>query len=156
MEEQVQYRIGWMSAGFILGVAVVADLLQVLFTLLVVFAPASIIVTVVAEGIIFFYFWVCGVHFMRGKRSLGRILGFLLTTMIEMVPFLDGLPTLTADTFYNIHSARKEDRELHKEKQEQAAAMAAAEAAQQEQLARAYYLSAANDNEEDEEYREAA
>jgi len=155
--EGVQYRIGWLAGGLMLGLAVVADLLQILFTLVVVLAPASDIVTIIAEGGIVFYFFIRGVHFLKGKGSTGRIVGLIVTSVIEMIPFLDALPTLTFDTWYNIHSSRKADREEYKEKQEQLAAETAAQAAQEEQQVRAYlHYQAANDNEVEEEYQEAA
>jgi hypothetical protein len=100
---------------------------------------------------------VSGVSFMRGKKSMGRMVGFLVTSVIEFIPILDALPTLSIDTWYNIVSSRAEDRQLFKEQQEQARAQAQAEVAQDEVIAREYYRrQAANDNEEAEEYRKAA
>lgn len=155
MEEEVHYRVGWISAGIMLGIAIVADLLQAFLTFTLAFAVASDIVTIIAESCIFFYFWICGVHFTRGKGSFGRLMGFFVTTAIEMVPIVDALPTLTFDTLYNIHSARKADRQLFKEQQEQKQAKLVLQRAQEEQVAR-YYAQQANDNQEPEEYQQAA
>lgn len=120
MEGQVEYRIGWLSACLMLSIAIVADLVQILFTLFVALAPASIIVTVIAEGCIVLYFFLRGVPFVKGKGALGRILGLFVASLIELVPFLDALPTLTIYTIYSIHSVRKEDRALFRERQAQA------------------------------------
>ena len=132
MEAQVQYRIGWISASLMLSIAIIADLLQILFTITVILAIAGDIVTVVAEGFIISYFLLRGVHFLKGKLSLGRILFFLVTLIIELVPILDALPLLTADTIYNIYSSRKEDRLAFTEKQAQLAARRSEEAKQQQ------------------------
>lgn len=156
MEEPVlAYRISWVSGGIILGIAVLADLVQFFLALTVVFSFVSDIVAVVAGAIIWLFLLASGVSFMRGKKSFGRLGGFLVTAVIELIPILDALPTLSLDTWYNIVSSRSEDRLAFKEQQEQYAQEMASQVSQDEELVRAYYLQAANDNEA-EEYREAA
>ncbi|HWU24579.1 MAG TPA: hypothetical protein VN086_02405 [Candidatus Paceibacterota bacterium] len=109
-EPQLTYRIGWVGGSMLVGFAVLGDLLQVLLSLSIVFAPASDLVTLIVEGFIVFFFFIRGVNFFKGKKSFARIMSFLGETAIEAVPFLDGLPTLTAGTIYQIHSARAEDK----------------------------------------------
>lgn len=117
-EPKLEYRIGWVSGGLVISVAVIGDLLQVLLSLTLVLSPGDDIVTVAAEGFITLYLNFKRVSFFRGKRALGRVLGLIFTWIIELVPIVDALPTLTADAIYNIHSARSEDRTMFKEAHE--------------------------------------
>lgn len=139
MEEPVlRYRVPWSTGGIILGIAVLADLAQVLLALTVALSFLGDIVTVIAEGIIWIFLMFSGVSFMRGKKSTGRLVWFLVTTVIELIPILDALPTLSLDTWYNIVSSRSEDRLLFKQQQEQYARSVAAQAAKEERIARYY------------------
>ena len=157
----VKYRIGWVSALLVVGVAIVADLLQVVLALTVVLSPAGDFVAVIGEGMIFIYFIFRGVKFIRGKGAGGRMAGLVVTSVIELIPIVDALPTITLFTLYTIHSSRKEDREAFKLKQEQQGKAAAEQQSQDQALQQAYYvqqmrLRAANDRAQEEEGREAA
>jgi len=118
--ENVTYRIGMVQACFMVGVAVIADLLQVLLDLTGILAIASDIVTFLAESVLGIWFMINGVQFTSGKRALSKFLTAFGTTIIELVPIIDALPTLTIGTIFIIHASRKEDREKTKEAQERA------------------------------------
>lgn len=144
MEEPVlRYRISWVSGGIILGIAAVADLLQIILALTVFLAILGDVVTFIAGAIIWLFLMFNGVSFLRGKKSTGRFIWFFVTAVIELIPVLDALPTLSFDTWYNIISSRSEDRLAFKQQQEQYAKEMAAQAAQEEQLARYYAQEAA-------------
>lgn len=146
MEEPVlRYRVPWTTGGIILGIAVLADLVEFLFALIVALSFFSDIVTVIAEGIIWLFLAFSRVSFLRGKKSTGRLIWFLVTTVIKLIPVLNGLPALSPDTWYNIVSSRSEDRLLFKQQQEQYAKHRAAQAAQEEALARYYAQQAPDD-----------
>lgn len=113
------YRVSWVSGGFILGIAALADIIQFFLALTVALSFLGDIVTLVAGGIIWLFFLFRGVSPMRGKRSLGRFMGFFVTAVIELIPMLDALPALSLNTWYNIVSSRAEDRESFKRQQEQ-------------------------------------
>lgn len=160
-EPKLEYRIGWVSGSLVLSIAVIADLLQALLSLTLVLSLGDTIVTVAAEGMITVYFNIKRVGFFRGKKALGRVLGLVFTSIIELVPLLDALPTLTADTIYNIYSARSEDRMLFKEAQDRWVAQMRRERQEEEAYAEAIvdaHIAQALDQaeEEDLEYREAA
>lgn len=163
-EPKLTYRIGGIGGGLIVSIAVVADLLQVLLSLTVVFALGDDIATIIAEGLIAFFLFIRGVNFFKGKKAFARVMSFFGETVIELVPFVDALPTLTAATIYQIHSTRVEDKLEFQEKHAAwEAAMerqikrevANAQAAYQARLQRTRVL-AANDNDSEEEYSEAA
>lgn len=143
-EPRLTYRVPWATGGIILGIAILADLLQVLLALTVALSFLGDIVTFVAGGIIWLFLMFSGVSFLRGKKSTSRLIGFLVTAVIELIPIVDALPTLTLDTWYNIVSSRSEDRLLFKQQQEQYAKQMAAQAAQQEAAARYYAQQAAS------------
>lgn len=143
-EPRLTYRVPWATGGIILGIAILADLLQVLLALTVALSFLGDVVTFVAGGIIWLFLMFSRVSFLRGKKSTGRLIWFLVTAVIELIPILDALPTLSLDTWYNIISSRSEDRLLFKQQQEQYAKHSAAQAVQEEALAR-YYAQQAPD-----------
>ena len=115
-EPQLKYSIGWFLGSFLIGIAAVADLLQVFLTLTVVFAIASDIVTAFVEGLILLCIFLrVGLRVIRGKKNVQRILSLLGETVIEGVPILNALPTLTIGTWYQIHTFRAEDKEKYLE-----------------------------------------
>lgn len=162
-EPQLTYKVSWVGGSLVAAFALIGDLLQVLLSLTVVLSLGGDIIAAIVEGIAVFYFAICGVPFMKGKRSFGRLGAWLITTVIELVPLLDALPTLTLGVIFTIYSSRKEDREAFE------IAHAEWEAAMQQEEQRNFQIAArdyemrareasaiaANDNDED-EYQEAA
>lgn len=110
-EPQLTYKISWVGGLLIIALALAADLLQIFLSFTIALSPANIIITIMVEGGVFFYFLIVGVPFIRGKRALGRLFGWLFTTIIELVPILDAIPTLTFGVVLSVHSSRKADKE---------------------------------------------
>lgn len=109
-----------------ISVAVLGDLLQILLTLTVFLAVADDIVTIISEGFIAVWFFFRGVRYFGGKRSLQKAVTMFVMTVVELVPVLNAIPTLTIGTIAIIRASRAEDREEFKERQEQAHAAEAA------------------------------
>ena len=116
----ITYRIGMIQACFMVGLCVIADLVQVLLDLTGILAIASDIVTFIAEGTLGIWFMINGVQFTSGKRAVSKFLTVFGTTIIELIPIVDALPTLTIGTIFLIHASRKEDREKFKDAQKRA------------------------------------
>lgn len=156
-EEKVTYKIGVVTALFMLMFTIVADLLQILLTLFVVTIPVAYLVTFLAEISLFIWLGILGVSYFGGRKAYQNIIALGSSVMIELVPLISALPALTAATAFIIFNSRKADKEAFKAKNSKM------------QLGRGYsnqqpraandnqsQFQAANDNDGEEEYREAA
>jgi hypothetical protein len=107
---KVTYRIGKLQGGLLITLCAIADLVQVLLSLTGVLAIISIIITAIVEGIVTVTFWWEKVPYTGGKKALSKFLTFFGMSVIEFVPFLDDLPTLTIGTAMMIRASWAEDR----------------------------------------------
>lgn len=107
--ENVHYRVSMVSAGFMVAFAFFADIFQVLLTLTGVLIVVSGIVAFIVGGGISLWLRICGVSFMDGKKGVQKFLTILSTSVVELIPLLDALPTLTIGTIILIRTARAED-----------------------------------------------
>jgi len=110
-EGTVTYRIGTVQACFMVGIAIIGDLLQFLLSLTGILAIGADVVTFLTESILGIWFMISGVGFMSGKKATSKFLNVIGTTVIELIPIVDALPTLTIGTILLIRASRAEDRE---------------------------------------------
>lgn len=109
--DSVHYRIGMVSAFFIVSVAVVFDAVGFLLMLTGLGEIVTEFIGICGSVIFFIWFLLLGVGFMSGKASskLG-IMG--AGALIEAIPFLNGFsPTFVIETVSLILITRSEDRE---------------------------------------------
>lgn len=137
-EGKVTYRIGAVTTLFMLMFTIVADLLQLLLTLLVVTIPVAYLVTFLAQITLFIWLAILGVSYFGGRKAYRNLLAIGSSVIIELVPIISALPAITAATAFIIFNSRAEDRERFKASK------------------RKITLQGANDDEVEEEYREAA
>lgn len=102
-------RISGTTAGFMLAVAAILDGLQVLLTIPVIFAPLSILVTFLAACIFGIWFAILGVSYVSGKNAGLKLFSAAGSLVVELVPLLDGLPTIVAGVSGVIFATRLED-----------------------------------------------
>ena len=110
-EGSVPYRIGTVTMIFMLGFAIIADLLQFFLTLTVVLALGSYLVTFLAETILFIWLLLLRVSYFGGKNASKNLVAVGASLITEMIPIIDAVPAITAATAYVIWNSRKEDRE---------------------------------------------
>jgi hypothetical protein len=129
-------KISNVNAFFIIAVAVICDCLQFLLTLGVISSIFNVLITIIAWVIFGVWFFILGINYFKGKKALSKVVSVFGSLVIELIPILDALPTLTLGVIGIIVSSRKEEAEARKLAQGEAAKSAAAVRA-----------SAANDNE---------
>lgn len=107
---KVAYRVSPVVGGFMVALAVIADLFQVLLTLTGIFAIAGTLVSFFTLTILGVWFTILRVSFIEGRRGVSKFLTVLTTSVAEIIPFVGGLPTLTIGTILTIRISRQEDR----------------------------------------------
>lgn len=152
-------RIGNVVAGLMLATALTFDGLQFLLTLTVFGSIASPLITFVALCIFALWFLIYGINYIGGRKAGVKLAATMGTVVAEMVPFINGLPAITAGVLGILYASRKEDEENAEITRKRAQRQAQAETARQRQLmqarAQAMRVQAANDNEELEDQRAA-
>lgn len=106
-EDKPDYRISWIEGGFMIGVALVYDLIQIgLEVIMLGFGwTVNWVINIYAMLTFWFWFKLKGVSFVNPKRALFGS----ASIVIKFIPWLDALPTWTALTVTTIVSARTED-----------------------------------------------
>jgi len=102
-----KHKIGNVTAGMMIAVAALIDIIQGLLTLTVLLLPLSLFFTFLGLGIFFLWFALCGVKFNPANGK--NLLTMLGATAIEIPPFINGLPGLTAAVIGIIVQTRIED-----------------------------------------------
>ncbi|MDB4991943.1 MAG: hypothetical protein JWL75_188 [Parcubacteria group bacterium] len=115
---KVTYRIPTTLAWFMGGICVIADGLQLILDLTGALAPGTFLVTIFDEGIISAIFLWRGVTYTSGKKALPKLLTLFGMNVIELIPILNALPTLTIGVVLIIRSSRAEDRLASNAKQQ--------------------------------------
>jgi len=99
MEEKHKKRIGNLTFGLMVALAIILDIISII-------PGANIIVDIVAALVFGLWFMLRGVGFVNPRRfSVG-----IIAIIIELVPFLSILPGITAGVVITILSVRTEDR----------------------------------------------
>jgi hypothetical protein len=111
----VKYRINLITAGFMVGFALIVDGVQFLFTLTGVLAIANSIISILAEFSLWLWCMLVGVNYFGGKQASKNIIAVLTAIVVELVPVLDALPAFTTQTIILIYNSRVEDRQNHSE-----------------------------------------
>lgn len=111
------YRISGFSLWAIIGFALTLDLLQFLLTLTIVGSVAAFYLGTVGGVALWLIFKLHGVKY-SGSGALKKISASFGTLGLEMIPFIDALPLITAGAVTVILQTRKED--VEKQKQQEA------------------------------------
>ena len=105
----MNYRIHTITAGLMIGVAVLADGIQFLLTLTVVGSIVAMFVSTFVWIVFLIWFALCGVsYFDRGGATRGLIV--IASAITELVPFINAVPAITFGVVALIMHSRAEDR----------------------------------------------
>lgn len=107
---EVRYRVSGVSLGFMLALAAIFDLLQFLLTLTVVGALFSWLVTAIAVTIYAIWFLLLGVNYFSGRKAASKMIAALTTAVVEFIPLVSALPTITIGVLAIALISRSEDR----------------------------------------------
>jgi hypothetical protein len=88
-----KHTIGNVTAGLMIGTALLIDGAQFLLTLSVVLLPVSEFLAVAAAVMFFLWFLILGAY--TGKKSWQRMMTTGLAAVIELVPVIGALPAVT-------------------------------------------------------------
>lgn len=103
------YRIGTITAGLMIGVAVLVDGLQFLLTLTVIGSLVAMLVSAFAWITFVLWFALLGVsYFDRGAATRGLIL--LSSIIVELIPLVNALPATTLGVVALVIHTRIEDK----------------------------------------------
>ena len=103
------HRINTITAGLMIGVAVLADGIQFLLTLTVIGSIVAMFISAFVWIVFLIWFALCGVsYFDRGGATRGLIM--LTSAITELVPFINAVPALTLGVVALIIHSRMEDR----------------------------------------------
>lgn len=106
-------RIGNIAAGFLLFAALIVDGAQFLLDLSVILSPLTIIVGFTAMIMFTAWFYLFhGVSFINGKQGLAKLGTLMGTAIITVIPFVNGVPEITAGVFLTILLSRIEDKHI--------------------------------------------
>lgn len=105
----MNYRIHTITAGLMIGVAVLADGIQFLLTLTVIGSIVAMFVSAFVWIVFLIWFALCGVsYFDRGGATRGLIM--LTSAITELIPFINAVPAITLGVVALIIHSRIEDR----------------------------------------------
>jgi hypothetical protein len=113
---EVRYRVSGVSMGFMIAIAAIFDLLQFLLTLTVIGSLLAWLVTVFAGMIFFVWFLILGINYFSGKKAAAKVGTILSTSVLEFIPILNALPTITIGVITIALVSRMEDRMSAKER----------------------------------------
>ena len=106
-----RYRVGMVTAIFMVGLAVLVDIAQFFLTLTVLLALGSLFLTFLAASIFFVWFLILGVSYFGGRKAGVKILAAAGGLVAELVPVINALPATTVAVVTVIAISRIEDRE---------------------------------------------
>ncbi len=124
--QEVRRKISTLNAIWIISIAVICDCLQFLLTLGVISSIFNILITIIAWTIFAVWFFLLGINYFKGKKAMSKVLSVFGSLIVELIPILDALPTLTIGVVGIIWSSRKEEAEAKALAQNQAEQTAAA------------------------------
>lgn len=109
-EEKKKHKIGNVTAGFMLLLALVADGLQFLLTLSVLLLPLSLLVTFLCSVGFILWFFILGAY--SGKGAEKKVLTSLVSMVAEIIPVINAVPAITAGVAINIALSRLDDAHI--------------------------------------------
>jgi len=118
MEEQsptqeIQYRVGSFATGFSIVIALLFDCLQFILNFIPVMGQVvSWFITFFAFSIFTVFFALLGVNYFSGKKASAKIISFLSSAVIELVPIVNALPAMTLGIIGILVAVRYEDKAM--------------------------------------------
>ena len=110
MNEEKKHKIGNVTAGLMLLLALIADGLQFLLTLSVLLLPLSLLVTFLFGVGFALWFFILGAY--SGKGAEKKVLTSLVSMVAEFVPVINAVPAITAGVLINIVLSRVADAHI--------------------------------------------
>ncbi len=144
----MQQRIGNVTAGAIIAIALIIDGLQFLLTLTVVGSIIAAAMTFLAGFGFWLWFSILGVKYM-GKEGNKKLLISLTAFITELIPIVDALPATTLGVVLIIIQTRIEDARANAGKKVTQRTALAAVRSQKMQAARAQRADAARASREE-------
>ena len=103
------YRINMLMLVLMIMVALVIEMVQVFLNLTVLLAIGGLYVSFLGMTIFAIWFKILGVTFVGGRAGL-KIISLGTAAVIELVPFLNALPSFTLGVLIIALISRMEDR----------------------------------------------
>lgn len=110
MEGDKKHKIGNVTAGIMLLLALLADGLQFLLTLSVLLLPLSLLVTFLCGAGFALWFFILGAY--SGKGAEKKLLTSLVAVVAEIIPVINAVPAITASVVINIALSRLDDANI--------------------------------------------
>lgn len=107
---RVKYRVSSVNISFMLAIAIIFDLLQFLLTLTVIGALLSWLVTAFAVCMFAIWFLILGVNYFSGRKAAAKMASVIGTAVIEFIPVINALPSITIGVLAIALVSRSEDR----------------------------------------------
>lgn len=104
----VKYRISKLTATFMLVIALIIDLVELLLALLLVGLVLNRLITLLEWFIFGLWFTILGVPFFTGGKRMATTTGGII---IGLIPGVGALPEFTLSIFLLILISRSEDRD---------------------------------------------
>ncbi len=116
MNDKKRERITLITGGFMIGIALLFDGLQMILSIVFGITGVGIPIAMLADWMIGFFagicFWIwfllCGVNF-NGKKAGSLLASMALGIFLEAVPLLDALPGITFTVARTVILVRIED-----------------------------------------------
>ncbi len=109
-------RIGPLTAGFMVGFALLFDAIQFFLSLLATIdaigwgiIALAWFVSCLAFIIFGLWFFICGINYFTGKQAALRLLSVFSAVVLELMPLVMNLPAVTAGVIAVIVTSRIED-----------------------------------------------
>ncbi|MDP3402986.1 MAG: hypothetical protein Q8S35_03485 [bacterium] len=105
-----KHKIGNVTAGFMILLALLVDGLQFILTLVVVLIPFSLLATFIAGIGFALWFFLLGVY--SGKGAEKKVLTSAVSVIAEFIPVINAIPAITAGVVLNIVLSRLDDAHI--------------------------------------------
>jgi hypothetical protein len=154
---EIQYRISWITGGFMLVFGGILDGIQLFFTVTGFLIPASYIATYLYITVLPLWFYILSVPLFGGRSAGLKMASAFGGAVVELVPVMDAVPAMTASIAGVIIASRMEDRMKHAVRKEEPSGPPARLIARTVNISRGPKVTAPEaDNNSEEDAREAA